>query len=208
MLRVALTGGIASGKSAAAAVFRQLGIPVIDTDRVARELAEPGMPGFTALVKSFGEEILDESGRLNRPRLRNAIFSDDATRQRVNGILHPLILAAVERELAALRSPYAIIEIPLVAETGIAQDFDRVLVIDATDAVRIRRLQDRDRVSAAQAQAALNAQAPREARLRVATEVVENNGSPDALRASIHAVHAKYLELAKRFASAHSGPAE
>ena len=208
MLRVALTGGIASGKSAAAAMFRELGVPVIDTDHIARELAEPGMSGFVALVTAFGEEILDKSGRLNRPRLREAIFSDDATRRQVNAILHPLILAAVDRELASLESPYAVIEIPLLAETGLARDFDRVLVIDASDAMRIQRVQERDKVSPVQAQAALNAQASRESRLALATEVVDNNGSLDALRAGIEHVHEEYLELAKRFASAHNGPAE
>lgn len=208
MLRVALTGGIASGKSAAAATFRELGIPVIDTDRIARELVEPGMPGYVALLRAFGEKILDESGRLNRAQLREAIFSDIAMRQRVNALLHPLILVAVDRELASTSAPYVIIEIPLLAETGLATDFDRVLVIDASDDVRIGRIQKRDQVSAVQAQAALNAQAPREDRLRLATDVIENNGSLDALRMSVENMHRKYLELAKRFASAHGGHAE
>lgn len=208
MLRVALTGGIASGKSAAAATFRELGIPVIDTDRIARELVEPGMPGYVALLRAFGEKILDESGRLNRAQLREAIFSDIAMRQQVNALLHPLILAAVDRELASTSAPYVIIEIPLLAETGLATDFDRVLVIDASDDVRIGRIQKRDQVSAVQAQAALNAQAPREDRLRLATDVIENNGSLDALRMSVENMHRKYLELAKRFASAHGGHAE
>lgn len=208
MLRVALTGGIASGKSAAAATFRELGIPVIDTDRIARELVEPGMPGYVALLRAFGEKILDESGRLNRAQLREAIFSDIAMRQQVNALLHPLILAAVDRELASTSAPYVIIEIPLLAETGLATDFDRVLVIDASDDVRIGRIQKRDQVSAVQAQAALNAQAPREDRLWLATDVIENNGSLDALRMSVENMHRKYLELAKRFASAHDGHAE
>ena len=208
MLRVALTGGIASGKSAAAAAFRELGVPVVDTDCIARDAVEPGSAGLTALTEEFGPGILENGGRLDRSALREAIFSDAGTRQRVNAILHPLILATVERELAALDAPYAIIEIPLLAETGLAGNFDRVLVVDAADHLRIQRLQARDGVSAAQARAALDAQATREERLRLADDVIENNGDLDALHRTVAELHSRYASMAKRFASITTRPAE
>lgn len=208
MLRVALTGGIASGKSAAAKVFRGLGVPVIDTDRIARDLAEPGQPGLEALIRELGSGILDARGNLDRTRLRQRIFSDESLRQRVNATLHPLVLETVERELAHLDAPYAVIEIPLLAETGMSADFDRVLVIDASDKVRIERLETRDKVSANDARAALKAQAPREERLRLASDVIENNGSLADLDAAVRTLHARYLEAAKRFASPADPPAE
>lgn len=209
MLRVALTGGIASGKSAAAAAFRKLGVPVIDTDRVARDVVEPGSAGLAALVDEFGPAILDSSGtRLDRPALREAIFSDTATRHRVNAILHPLILATVGHELAALHAPYAVIEIPLLAEAGLAGHFDRVLVIDATEESRIQRLRTRDGVGAAEAHAALEAQATREERLQLADDVIENNDNLDALHMAVTELHARYTQMAKRFASITTRPAE
>ncbi len=201
MLRVALTGGIASGKSAAATAFRDLGVPVIDTDRIARDLAEPGMPGLHALRAEFGDGILTADGRLDRARLRQRIFSDDAARLRVNAALHPLILAEVEEKLASLDAPYAVIEIPLLAETGLAGDFDRVLVVDADDEIRVERLRARDKVSADDARAALQAQASRNERLQLATDVIENNSTLADLEIAIRALHERYLEAAKPFAS-------
>lgn len=198
MLRVALTGGIASGKSAAAGMFRDLGVPVIDTDRIARNLVEPGEPGLAALTGKFGDAFLDDQGRLDRARLREAIFSDDGLRHRVNEVLHPLILDAMKDELADLADPYAVIEIPLLAETGLSGDFDRVLVVDAADDIRINRLKARDGASTAEARAALDAQATRDERLRLATDVIENNGSLDELRSAVRALHEQYLWFASR----------
>ncbi|HEX7047849.1 MAG TPA: dephospho-CoA kinase [Gammaproteobacteria bacterium] len=208
MLRVALTGGIGSGKSAAADVFRELGVPVIDTDRIARELVEPGQPGLQALSDEFGDSILDVNGRLDRERLRQRIFSDDAARSCVNALLHPLILDALENELAAIDSAYVVIEIPLLAETGLADSFDRVLVVDANDDIRIKRLQERDGVSKEDAYAALAAQATRDERLRLASDVIENNSSLIELEAAVRALHEKYCAMAKRFATAPDRPSE
>lgn len=208
MLRVALTGGIASGKSAAADVFRSLDVPVIDTDRIARELVEPGQPGLQSLRDEFGEGILDVNGRLDRERLRQQIFSDDAARSRVNALLHPLILDALESELAAIDSAYVVIEIPLLAETGLADNFHRVLVIDAEDDLRIKRLQERDDVSVEDARAALAAQATRDERLRLASDVIENNGSLAEFEEAVRVLHEKYRTMAKRFATAPDRPSE
>lgn len=208
MLRVALTGGIASGKSAAANVFRELGVPVIDTDRIARAIVEPGERGLQALTRELGPGILDSNGRLDRASLRRRIFSDATLRGRVDALLHPMILERVEEELDRLDAPYAVIEIPLLAETGLSEDFDRVLVIDADDSVRIARLRQRDGASFEEAQAALRAQASREARLRIATEVIENNGSRAELAAAVRRLHENYLDTAKRFATSGNRPSE
>lgn len=208
MLRIALTGGIASGKSAAAAAFRALGVPVVDTDRIAREVVAPGQPGLAALVAAFGTGILEETGELDRSRMRERIFSDAAARRRVNLLLHPLILQRVAGELATLDAPYAIVEIPLLAESGRHTDFDRVLVIDAPKEMQVQRLQQRDDMNPAQTGAALAAQAPRAQRLAIADDVIENTGDLAALQSAVATLHVRYLEMAKRFASPQSRPAE
>ncbi|HLU62189.1 MAG TPA: dephospho-CoA kinase [Gammaproteobacteria bacterium] len=208
MLRVALTGGIASGKSTAAARFRELGVPVIDTDRIARDVVEPGAPGLDALVGHFGEDILDDAGRLDRATLRARIFSHPEDRRQVDALLHPLILEQLERELATLETPYAIIEIPLLAEGGFASRFDRVLVIDVPEETQIARLMARDGSTREQAEQALAAQASREARLKVATDVIVNDAGIDALHDAVTRQHERYLELAGPFAGPAHRPSE
>lgn len=208
MLRVALSGGIASGKSSAAAMFRDLGVPVIDTDQIARDLVLPGEPALDALVASFGMRILDENGHLDRTRLRDRIFSDDHARERVNAILHPMILADLHKRLNEINAAYVVVEVPLLAETALAREFDRVLIIDVPEAVQLQRLRQRDGTSPDQAKAALAAQATREERLAIATEVIENTGTLDALRVAVSAQHHQYVAAAKRFASTPKRPSE
>lgn len=209
MLRVALTGGIASGKSSAAAAFRELGVPVIDSDRIAREVVEPGAPGLHALIGAFGRSILTDRGTLDRERLRRKIFSDRAAREQVNALLHPLIVERIEAELRELAgAPYAIVEIPLLAETGIGRDFDRVVVVDLPEDEQRRRLERRDGASPDEARAALAAQASREERLALADDVLDNSGSLEQLRTQVSELHARYLRNAKRFASRAERPAE
>lgn len=202
MLRVALTGGIASGKSTAAACFRDLGVPVIDTDRIARDITEPGMAGHLAMLTEFGPGILDEEGRLDRATLRQRIFSDATARNRVNAIMHPLILERLGTELAPLRAPYVVIEVPLLAETGTANEFDRVLVVDVPEAVQLARLAERYKGEPGDLKNALESQANRQERLRLADDVIDNTADIAALRNSVRKLHRKYLELATRFASA------
>lgn len=208
MLRVALTGGIASGKSTAATIFRELGVPVIDTDRIARDVVEPGERGLAALVAHFGKEILDPAGRLDRKRLRERIFNDPKDRQRVDALLHPLILERLEHELDTLDAPYVVIEVPLLAESAIASRFDRVLVIDVTESVQIERLMARDNMTPGQAAKALAAQAPRAARLAIATEVITNTGDKTVLEKAVRHQHDEYLRLAGAFASHAAPPSE
>lgn len=151
--RVALTGGIASGKSTVANLFAAHGVPLIDTDLIARDVVEPGQPALAAVVQAFGSDVLDSDGRLDRRRLREIIFRDAAARTRLEAILHPAIRAAMERQsvAAAQAGPYQVLVIPLLAEGGRRDHVDRVLVVDTPEAAQVERLMTRDAVSRAQA---------------------------------------------------------
>lgn len=194
--RVALTGGIASGKSTVADHFRALGVPVIDTDVIAREVVEPGQPALAAITAAFGPEVLDAEGRLDRRRMRAQIFADPDARRRLEAILHPAIRAEMERQSRAAGGAYQVLVIPLLAEGGRRDHVDRVLLVDVPEALQVERLMTRDGVSREQAQASLAAQASRAARLAMADDVVQNTARVDDLRAQVAALHENYLQLA------------
>jgi dephospho-CoA kinase len=198
--RVALTGGIASGKTTVADLFAGLGVPVIDTDVIAREVVEPGQPALTAIVEAFGPGVLDAGGRLDRPRLRERIFADADARRRLEAILHPAIRQAMERQSleAAALSPYQVLVIPLLAEGGRTDHVDRVLVVDVPESQQIERLVVRDKVSQDHATAALRAQATRTSRLAFADDVIENTGRIVDLQSQVAVLHERYLDLARR----------
>ena len=198
MFRVGLTGGIASGKTAVANLFAAHRVPVIDTDVIAREVVEPGQPALAAVVDAFGAQVLAEDGRLDRPRFREQIFGDADARQRLEAILHPAIRAAMERQSRAAGGPYQVLVIPLLVEGGRRDHVDRVLVVDVPEATQIERLVRRDGVTREQAEAALRAQASREARLAFADDVIENTGDLAALDSRVALMHEKYLNLATR----------
>ena len=194
--RVALTGGIASGKTVVANIFATHGVPVIDTDVIAREVAEPGQPALAAVVEAFGTGVLAADGRLDRPRLRERIFGDAEARRRLEAILHPAIRAEMERQSRAAGGPYQVLVIPLLVEGGRRDHIDRVLVVDVPEATQIERLMRRDGVSRDQAEAALRAQASRDARLAFADDVIENTGDVAALETRVAKLHGEYLRLA------------
>ena len=192
-LRVALTGGIASGKTAVANAFAARGVPVIDTDMLAREVVRPGSPALAAVAAVFGEGVLLPNGELDRRGLRELIFADPEQRRALEAILHPAIRAALEARLATIEAPYTIIAIPLLAETGGRDRFDRVLVVDVAPELQISRLMSRDGDSATQAEAILAVQASRSARLAIADDLIENSGTLAELDAEVQRLHAKYL---------------
>jgi dephospho-CoA kinase len=196
--KVGLTGGIASGKSAASAHFERLGITVIDTDRLSRELVEPGQPALSEIVALCGSSILDANGRLDRAQLRQRIFADPELRRRIEGILHPRIRAAMLQRANRAESAYVVLVIPLLFETGQQGLVDRVLLIDVPPEIQHARVLARDGVDAAQADAVLAAQAARATRLELADDVIDNTGDIDALKARVEALHASYLDLAAR----------
>lgn len=204
MLEVCLTGGIAAGKSLVAERFRTLGVPVADSDAVAREVVEPGSEGLARVVAGFGEDVLDADGRLDRPALRRRIFDDDAARRRLESILHPLIGERIERQLrewAAAGHAYALRAVPLLVETGMHRSCARVLVVDAPPSVQIRRLAQRDGESEAGARAMLERQASRWERLAVATDVIDNGDDIDpdtAIGPQVLGLHRKLTAIAAR----------
>jgi len=196
-LRIGLTGGIASGKSAVAEEFRRAGVPVIDTDALAREVVEPGQPSLAAVVAEFGPSILDAAGRLDRRRLRSIVFADPARRRALEAILHPAIRSLQRARVAATTAPYVVIAIPLLVEGGARRDdVDRVLVVDCPRETQRARLLARDGETPEGAESILSAQATREARLAAADDILDNSGALADLRPAVAALHARYLALA------------
>jgi dephospho-CoA kinase len=196
--RVGLTGGIASGKSTAAKFFGALGVPIIDTDQLARDVVEPGQPPLDRLVERFGSSILTPDGHLDRPALRTIAFSDARARADLEALLHPAIGAAAEARSAEAGGIYQILVIPLLVEKSLGTQLDRVLVVDCDEELQIRRLQARDGSTLEQARAILNAQTSRAARLKAAHDVIKNDGDMSAVRDQVATLHARYLELAQQ----------
>ncbi len=196
--RVGLTGGIASGKTTVARLFEALGVPVIDTDQLAREVVAPGQPLLTRIAERFGPAILTEQGTLDRAALRSLVFSDPVARADLERLMHPAIRLLLEERAAAADGDYQIHVIPLLVETGGRKNLDRVLVVDCSEALQIRRLQARDGSTEEQARSVLAAQASRAARLAVADDVIENDGELGPLRDRVAALHLRYLELARQ----------
>jgi dephospho-CoA kinase len=196
--RVGLTGGIASGKSTAAKFFGALGVPIIDTDQLARDVVEPGQPPLERLVERFGPGILTEDGHLDRPALRNIVFSDPMARADLEALTHPAIGAAVEARSTELGGVYQILVLPLLVEKNLGSQLNRVLVVDCDEELQIRRLQSRDGSTLEQARAILNAQASRSSRLKAAHDVIKNEGDMSAVREQVQQLHARYLELAQQ----------
>lgn len=196
--RVGLTGGIASGKSTAAKFFGALGIPIIDTDQLARDVVEPGQPPLERLVERFGASILTEDGHLDRPALRNIVFSDPKARADLEALTHPAISAAVEARSAEVGGVYQILVLPLLVEKSLGSQLNRVLVVDCDEDLQIRRLQARDGSTLEQARAILNVQTSRAARLKAAHDVIKNDGDMSAVRDQVEKLHALYTGLAQQ----------
>ena len=194
-LRIGLTGGIASGKSTVADLFAARGVPVIDTDVIAREVVEPGRPALAEIAREFGPDILDEEGRLNRRRLRDVVFRDDKRRETLEAILHPRIREETEAQAAAAGGAYQLIVVPLLVESPMQATMDRILVVDVSEETQLERLLQRDAESEVQARRMIAAQASREDRLRIADDVLDNDGTLDATADQVDRLHQKYLEL-------------
>jgi dephospho-CoA kinase len=198
VFRVGLTGGIASGKSTAAGFFIALGIPVLDSDQIARDVVEPGQPPLERLIERFGRSILTADGHLDRPALRNIVFSDPKARTDLEALTHPAIGAAMEAQSSAAGGPYQILVIPLLIEKNLVSHVDRVLVVDCEEALQLRRLRERDGTKGPDARAILNAQTTRAARLKAADDVINNDAAKSAVQTQVAALHARYLEFASR----------
>lgn len=194
MFKVGLTGGIGSGKSTVADLFAGQGVPVIDTDVIARALTAPGGMALDAVRAAFGDQVMQADGALDRAALRRRVFSDADARHQLEAILHPRIRLAVEQQLATLSAPYVLIVIPLLVETDAYQEvLDRVLLVDCPEDQQITRVMARSGFTLDEVKAILAAQAGRAARLAIADDVISNTASPEALRTQVAALHRRYL---------------
>jgi dephospho-CoA kinase len=193
---VGLTGGVASGKSTVAAILVELGAMLIDADLLAREVVAPGSEGLRRVTEEFGPEVLAPDGSLDRAVMGTMVFGDQEARRRLEAIVHPLVRArAAELEAAAPPGSVVVHDIPLLAETGQADAFDAVLVVDVPTGTQVERMVGHRGMSGQDAESRVAAQATREQRLRVATHVIDNTGSREELRARVTEV---YRELAGR----------
>jgi len=193
---VVLTGGIASGKSAAADRFAELGATVVDTDRISHEIVMPGGPALEDIVREFGPDFLDASGNLDRAKMRSLIFDDRDSKLRLEAILHPRIALEAKARICASTGPYCVLVVPLYAETARWPWIHRVLVVDVDEATQMERVMARDGIDREQAASILRSQARRADRLALADDVLDNSGSLEGLNAQVAVLHEKYLRLA------------
>ncbi|MEV6573373.1 dephospho-CoA kinase [Streptomyces sp. NPDC051577] len=199
MLKVGLTGGIGAGKSEVSRLLAGYGAVVVDADRIAREVVEPGTPGLAAVVAAFGESVLTPEGTLDRPRLGSLVFSDEEKLRTLNAIVHPLVGArSAELERAAGADAIVVHDVPLLTENGLASLYDLVVVVDASSDTQLDRLTARRGMTEDEARSRMAAQATREQRLAIATLVIDNDGPLDALEPQVRKV---WEELAARAAA-------
>lgn len=198
---VAVTGGVASGKSAVTRAFEARGITVADADVAARAVVEPGQPALAEVAAAFGPSFLRADGRLDRAAMRERVFADPAAKATLEGLLHPRIRTWLRSACAEAPGPYVVVAIPLLAEGGVRSGYawlDRILVVDVPTPVQVARLVQRDDISVDLAERMVAAQASRAARLAIADDVVVNNGSLEALDLAVAKLHDRYLATAAR----------
>lgn len=202
MFRIGLTGGIASGKTTVSDMFAALGVPVIDTDLVARDLVRPGMPALEEIRERFGDEVLRQDGSLDRTALRKLVFENEANRKALEAILHPRIRQETMARSNADGGPYQIIVVPLLVESPLKSSMDRIIVVDCDPQTQLKRLLSRDKESIEQARRMIASQANREERLAIASDVIINDGDIDETRQQVEKLHRSFLQLAKSIGDA------
>ncbi len=195
---VGLTGGIGSGKSAAADEFAALGASIVDTDVIARELTNPGGAALAHIEKLFGTDFLAPGGALDRKRMRDRVFADPAAKQALENLLHPMIREESARRIATASGPYVVHVVPLLIESpDYRSRVDRVLVVDAPEDAQLARVHARSGLSADEVRAIMRSQVSRAERLAAADDVIDNSGAREALRKQVGALHQKYLQFAR-----------
>jgi len=197
MFVVGLTGGIGSGKSAAAEEFARCGATVVDTDAIARELTEAGGAALPHIEGLFGDAFITARGAMDRDAMRKHVFSDPVAKQALERLLHPLIRAEADRRIAAGRGPYVVYVVPLLIESGGSRDrVQRILVVDAPESVQVERVRARSGLSDKEIRSIIAQQAARQVRLAAADDVIDNAGTLDALRKQVVALDARYRKMA------------
>ncbi|MBR9883178.1 MAG: dephospho-CoA kinase [Oceanospirillales bacterium] len=196
VLKVGLTGGIGSGKSAAARLFAEMGVPIVDADVVAREVVEPGSAALSSIADHFGVELLLDNGQLNRARLREIIFDDAEQKRWLEALLHPLIRQRIVDQLSRQGHDYLILVSPLLIESGQSQLVDLIVVVDVDEQTQLQRTISRDGVDRQQVERILAAQMPRQERCDRADYLIDNGGDFDQLRAQVESVHKALLQKA------------
>ena len=195
---IGLTGGIGSGKSAVAAMFKALGADIVDTDEISHSLTAAGGAAMAAIRNAFGTEYLASDGSLDRARMRSLVFGDPAARKKLEAILHPMIRERTRAAVAASSAPYVVVVVPLLFETGAYQDLvQRVLAVDCDEDIQLRRVLARGLSDEAEARRIISAQISRADRVSRASDVIANNGSFDELRGRVGALHERYQSLAR-----------
>lgn len=190
--KVGLTGGIGSGKTLVSEIFADLGVPVIDADKIVHELISPGSPLLDEIIHLFGNDIADSSGNILRDKIRKRIFSDSQSRKRLEAILHPHVFDIINKKISGISAPYCIISIPLLIETRAQNMVDTVLVVDCPVSLQIERVTSRDGVSREHVQKIINTQASRDSRIAAADDVITNDGTISELREAVSELHKKY----------------
>lgn len=195
MIKIGLTGGIASGKTTVANLFRDRGVPIIDADEIAHRISQPGHRAYSEIIAQFGKAVLLPNSRINRAKLREMIFKDDVARTRLESILHPMIEAEMQSQVDALDAAYCILVIPLLLEAGQQDMVDRILVIDTNEDHQLERLIQRDGVNKEHGHRILASQISRAERLAAADDYIDNNGDPSELATRVDELHGMYLSL-------------
>lgn len=196
-LVIGLTGGIGSGKTAAAEEFARLGATVVDTDEIAHELTSAGGAAIAGVRDFFGDDYIDSRGAMDRRKMRERVFADPAARQRLEALLHPLIREESRRRIAEAKGPYVVHVVPLLVESpDYRKRVDRVLVVDCPEDVQLARVRERSGLDEEEVRRIIGAQATRAMRQAAADDVIDNGGDLDGLLAQVQALHRRYLRLA------------
>jgi len=194
-LRIALTGGIGSGKSTVASKFQELGTPIIDSDIISRNIVRPGEPCLITIINEFGSELLTTEGILDRHMLRNIIFNDEEARKKLVQILHPVIYQEINEQISTVDYPYCLIVVPLLIETQAMNHFDRVLLVDIPEHLQVKRAVERDKISSKAVEKIIKTQVNRNQRLKYANDIIDNNVKIEELNKTVHRLHDMYLKL-------------
>ena len=195
MLKIGLTGGIGSGKSTVSTLFEQLNTPVIDADIIAHQLVAVGQPALAKIQQTFGSNILQLEGSLDRKKLRELVFSNPLEKQKLEAIIHPLVYQSIQTEIKRLTAPYCIISIPLLFESNMTSLVDRILVVDCSEEQQIERLLKRDDMTTKRIQSIINSQISRDFRNSKANDLIDNSGSNDRLAEQVKTLHNFYISI-------------